>query len=145
VSRIALPCSFDDLDVMARTVYGEARGEIPAGQVAVAWCIRNRAEIDLGHDGKPDWWGEGIGGVCLKPYQFSCWLPDDPMFPKIKAARAVQLAGCLQACFSVLVGEAPDPTGGATHYYADRIPTPKWAVAKTPVAVIGAHRFFRLI
>lgn len=145
MSRIALPCSFDDLDLMTRTVYGEARGEIPAGQVAVAWCIRNRAEIDLGNDGRPDWWGEGIGGVCLKPFQFSCWLPNDPMFPKIKVARTSQLAECLKACYAVLAGEAPDPTGGATHYYADTIPTPKWAIGKTPAAVIGAHRFFRLI
>jgi spore germination cell wall hydrolase CwlJ-like protein len=145
MSRFALPCSFADLDIMVRTVYGEARGEIPAGQIAVAWCIRNRAELDLHRDGKPDWWGEGIAGVCQKPYQFSCWLPADPMFPKIRNARTAQLAACLQACFSVLGGEAPDPTGGATHYYASSIAAPAWAVGRTPIAVIGAHRFFRLI
>ena len=145
MSRFALPCSFGDLDVMARTVYGEARGEIETGKIAVAWCIRNRAELDLGSDGKPDWWGEGIGGVCLKPYQFSCWLPNDPMFPKIKAAKTCQLAGCLKSCFAVLGGDAPDPTGGATHYHASSIAAPRWAAGRTPVAVIGAHRFFRLI
>ncbi len=144
MSRLVLPCSFGDLDVMARTVYGEARGEIETGKIAVAWCIRNRAELDLGNDGKPDWWGEGIGGVCLKPYQFSCWLPKDPMFPKINAAKTSQLLDCLKACYAVLVGEAPDPTGGATHYYAAAIASPPWAVGRTPAAVIGAHRFFRL-
>lgn len=145
MTRVTIPATFADLEIMARTVYGEARGEIPAGQIAVAWCIRNRAEIDLGNDGKPDWWGEGISGVCLKPYQFSCWLPNDPMSPKIKAAKTAQLAACLQACFAVLVGEAPDPTNGATHYYAASIDAPKWAAGKTPVAAIGAHRFFRLL
>lgn len=142
---IVIPVTFADLEIMTRTLYGEARGEIPAGQLAVAWCVRNRAELDLHQDGKPDWWGEGIAGVCQKPFQFSCWNADDPMRPKLLAAKSAQLKECLTACFAVLSGEAPDPTNGATHYYADTIPTPRWAVGKTPIAVIGAHRFFRLI
>jgi len=145
MSRIAIPVALTDLEIMARTLYGEARGEIPAGQIAVAWVIRNRVEIDLGNDGKPDWWGEGITGVCQKPFQFSCWNATDPMRPKLLAASSAQLKDCLAACFAVLTGEAPDPTNGATHYYAGSIPTPKWAMGKTPVAVIGNHRFFRLI
>ena len=144
MNRIAIPVSFTDLEIIARTLYGEARGEIPAGQIAVAWCIRNRAEIDLGNDGKPDWWGEGIAGVCRKPFQFSSWNAADPMHPKLLAASSAQLKECLAACFAVLTGEAADPTGGATHYYADTIPMPRWAIGKAPIAVFGAHRFFRL-
>ena len=45
-----------DIDVLARTIWAEARGEGVAGQVAVGRCIRNRVEADLGRDGKPDWW-----------------------------------------------------------------------------------------
>ena len=60
-----------DQDILARTLWGEARGEGVAGQIAVAWSIRNRVEMDLHNDGKPDWWGEGYAGVCKKPYQFS--------------------------------------------------------------------------
>lgn len=36
-----------DIDVLARTIWGEARGEGLAGQIAVGWCIRNRVEADV--------------------------------------------------------------------------------------------------
>jgi len=61
-----------DRDILARTLWGEARGEGLAGQIAVAWTIRNRV-----FDGKAkSWWGEGYAGVCLKPWQFSCLEPE---------------------------------------------------------------------
>ncbi|CAF3868537.1 unnamed protein product [Rotaria magnacalcarata] len=37
------PQSLNEIDVVTRTVYGEARGESKDGQAAVAWVIRNRA------------------------------------------------------------------------------------------------------
>ena len=43
-----------DIDVLARTIWAEARGEGVAGQVAVGRCIRNRVEADLGRDGISD-------------------------------------------------------------------------------------------
>ncbi|PWK42197.1 hypothetical protein C7534_1054 [Pseudomonas sp. OV226] len=53
----------NDRDILARTLWGEARGESLAGQIAVAWTIRNRV-----FDGKTkSWWGEGYASVCLKP------------------------------------------------------------------------------
>ena len=33
-----------DRDILARTLWGEARGEELIGQIAVAWTIRNRVE-----------------------------------------------------------------------------------------------------
>ena len=39
----------NDLDIMALTVWAEARGEPVDGQRAVAWVLRNRAA-------KPGWW-----------------------------------------------------------------------------------------
>lgn len=42
-----------DRDILARTLWGEARGENLAGQIAVAWSIRNGVD-----DGKAkSWWG----------------------------------------------------------------------------------------
>lgn len=35
-----------DVDVLARTIWAEARGEGVSGQVAVGRCIRNRVEAD---------------------------------------------------------------------------------------------------
>lgn len=148
MGRIALPVSFVDVEIMVRTVFGEAGGEAYLGKIAVAWCIRNRAELDLGNDGKPDWWGEGIGGVCQKPMQFSCWNVGDPVYPKLVSAGAEKLADCLKACFAVLTGEIPDPTGGATHYLNPvtlKGKLPKWALPSKVIARIGAHQFYRLL
>ena len=55
---------------MAKTMWGEARGEGKSGLVAVGWVIRNRCQSG-------GWFGNTIRKVCLKPYQFSCWNEDD--------------------------------------------------------------------
>lgn len=48
-----------DREILARTLWGEARGESLSGQIAVAWTIRNRV-----NDGKDkSWWGEGYACV----------------------------------------------------------------------------------
>jgi spore germination cell wall hydrolase CwlJ-like protein len=49
-----MPITEKDRDILARTLWGEARGEGTAGQIAVAWTIHNRV-----FDGKTNsWWGE---------------------------------------------------------------------------------------
>ena len=80
-----MPVTEKDRDILARTLWGEARGEGPAGQVAVAWTIRNRV-----FDGKTNsWWGEGYAGVCQKPYQFSCRNKNDPNYPYLSGAKQI--------------------------------------------------------
>ena len=37
----------------------------------------------------------------------------------------------------------PDPTGGATHYYATSIRPPYWARALTRIATVSGHVFLR--
>ncbi len=45
---------------------------------------------------------------------------------------------------TVIRGEVPDPTGGATHYYATTMPRPPaWVKGATFTVQIGAHRFYR--
>ena len=51
---------------MAKTIWGEARGEGLRGMQAVANVIMNR--VDRG-----GWYGASIKDVVLKPLQFSCW------------------------------------------------------------------------
>lgn len=144
-----------DILIVAQTVFGEARGETFEGMVAVAWVIRNRVEIDLGNDGKPDWWGEGFSAVCLKPKQFSCWNKGDPNLPRIfaefKPMRPQSRRGveCLYAAVGVLLGRLPDPTNGSTHYCTIEKPAwaalwpPAWARGIKPVAIVGNHQFYR--
>jgi spore germination cell wall hydrolase CwlJ-like protein len=132
-----------DCDVLARTLWGEARGEGIAGMVAVAWTIRNRVD-----DGKAkSWWGEGYVGVCQKPWQFSCWNVNDPNYPFLSGARAIskaEFAICQLAARQVIDGVKPDPTGGATHYYATTMPKPpKWVAGAKQTLKLGHHVFFR--
>lgn len=58
--RKVMTATEKDRDILARTLWGEARGEGLAGQIAVAWTIRNRV-----NEGRAkSWWGEGYAGVC---------------------------------------------------------------------------------
>jgi len=130
-------------DILARTLWGEARGESPAGQIAVAWTIRNRV-----FDGKvKSWWGEGYAGVCQKPWQFSCWNKSDPNYAYlsgVKTIPAAQYAQALKAADQVMAGTTPDPTGGATHYYATTMPKPPvWAKNAKQTLKLGRHVFFK--
>lgn len=66
-----------DRDILARTLWGEARGESQAGMEACAWTIRNRVL-----DGRAkSWWGEGYAGVCQKAWEFRCWNANVPNSP----------------------------------------------------------------
>jgi len=132
-----------DRDVLARTLWAEARGEGLAGMVAVAWTIRNRV-----NDGKDrSWWGEGYAGVCQKPWQFSCWNANDPNYPFLTGMKMIpfrELAQCRIAADQVVDGKVPDPTGAATHYYATTMPKPpKWVVGAKQTLKLGHHIFFK--
>ncbi|SDI54870.1 cell wall hydrolase [Pseudomonas abietaniphila] len=133
----------NDRYILARTLWGEARGEGLSGMIAVAWSIRNRVE-----DGKEkSWWGEGYAGVCQKPYQFSCWNKNDPNYPMLSGAKPIpfrELAQCRIAADQVIDGKVEDPTNGATHYYAASMPSaPKWANGAKKTLTLGNHIFFR--
>jgi spore germination cell wall hydrolase CwlJ-like protein len=135
--------SEEELDIFARTLWGEVRGESALGKIAAAWTIRNRVE-----DGKRNsWWGEGYAGVCQKPYQFSCWNRNDPNYPFLSGAKAIpagEYRAAMAAAVVVIAGGEPDPTFGATHYYATTMPKPPaWAAKATKTATIGHHVFFR--
>ena len=133
----------NDRDILARTLWGEARGESLAGQIAVAWTIRNRV-----NDGKAkSWWGEGYAGVCQKPYQFSCWNRNDPNYIYLSGAKPIPFREFAQARIAadqVVAGKVPDPTGGATHYYATTMPkVPGWTVGARETLKLGRHVFFK--
>ena len=139
----------NDRDILARTLWGEARGEGLAGQIAVAWSIRNRVEMDLNSDGKPDWWGEGYAGVCQKAWQFSCWNKSDPNYPFLIGAKPIPFREFAQvriAADQVIDGKQPDPTGGATHYYATTMAkAPDWAAKAKQTLKLGHHVFFKAV
>ena len=134
-----------EIDVLARTIYGEARSEPAPGMEAVACVVLNRVKI--AHKMGGYWWGSTIIQVCQKPYQFSCWNKNDPNRETIENATEddIHFATCLRIARRAVIGALRDTTNGATHYYADYIDEPYWAKDQKPVTKIGRHIFYRLI
>jgi Cell wall hydrolyses involved in spore germination len=128
----------NSVDILARTIYGEARGESWEGKVAVAWTVMNRVA-------RKSWYGRNVVEVCLKPFQYSCWLESDPNSALLKRVNLddSNFRQCLAAALLVYDRVIPDTVNGATHYYALSMPTPpKWASSMKSVAVLGGHKFF---
>ncbi|MBU0860121.1 MAG: cell wall hydrolase [Alphaproteobacteria bacterium] len=132
-----------EADTLARTIWGEARGEGTAGMQAVAAVVMNRVQV--ARERGTYWWGNSIVQVCQKPYQFSCWNRDDANFRKVLAVdlRDRHFAAALQIARRAVAGRLDDPTGGATHYHAAGI-SPAWIKGETQTAAIGRHIFYRL-
>lgn len=128
--------------VVARTVWGEARGGGVEGMISVANVIQNR----VAH---PTWWGSAPREVCLAPEQFSCWLPGadrdamlaaDWLTPGFAAALAIA-----EAVVGSAVSPLPRLVKNATSYYAASMtPPPAWAARMKFVAEIAGQRFYAL-
>lgn len=135
-----------DLDILARTIFGEARGEygrceggLPA-LIAIANVIVNRVQ-------EKSWYGTTITSVCQKPWQFSCWNHSDPNYVIIKE-RVIDhpiFMICQSVAEAVVKGQWPDITKGSNHYHAtDMALLPDWSRGHNPKVRIGRHLFYRL-
>ncbi|PZQ48721.1 MAG: cell wall hydrolase [Micavibrio aeruginosavorus] len=137
---------YDELavDVLARTLWGEGRGEGAAGMEAIASVILNRVEVAQKRGGY--WWGKDIISVCQKPYQFSCWNRADPNYRKLQAIteKDIHYATAVRIARRAMAGTIADSTKGATHYHAKSI-LPDWAKGQMPTTTIGHHIFYKLI
>lgn len=126
-----------EMELFARTIYGEARGEGLIGMVAVAWAIMNRA-----NSGR--WYGGSLTQVILRPFQFSLWNHPDANYKATIAADendpAYQKA--LSVAQSVIDGTISDPTKGATHYHTTDV-KPDWVATGEVTARIGNHIFYK--
>jgi N-acetylmuramoyl-L-alanine amidase len=130
----ALPASLsqgnisrDDIMLLARAIYAEARGESFTGQVAVGSVILNRVASPL----FPDSIGEVIMQSNEYVYQFTPVA--DGSINLVPDETAVNAA--LQA----LMGE--DPTNGALFFYNPRIASDRWIRTLPVIGCIGNHVF----
>lgn len=138
------------VDTLARTMWGEARGEPlqAAGMTAVAHAVLNRV---VG----ASWWGNDVVSVCRKHAQFSCWNQGDPnREPMLRATLADPAFALALDIADKLLQRAPedpervrnDPTEGCTHYFARSVPRwPDWATGQPVHITIGNHLFFKNI
>ena len=115
--------SNSDLNLLAKCVYAEARGESYVGQVAVAAVILNRV--------KSASFPNSISGVIYQPYAFTC-VSDGQinLSPNQTAFNAAQDA---------LNGW--DPTYGAIYYYNPKTATSNWIRSRSTTITIGKHVF----
>ena len=112
-----------DLNLLARVVYGEARGEEYVGQVAVAAVVLNRVASPS--------FPNTIAGVVYQAGAFDC-VSDGQinLTPNDTAMRAAEDA---------LNGW--DPTYGCLFYYNPRTATSAWMLSRPVKLVIGQHNF----
>lgn len=115
--------SRNDIMLLARLVYSEARGEPYVGQVAVAAVVLNRVRDPR--------FPNTISGVIFQPGAFTAvsdgqfWLT-----PNSTAIRAAEdaLAGW-------------DPTGGALYYWNPARTTNRWIWSRPVITAFGRHLF----
>lgn len=128
-----------DFWTLARTLYGECRGESREGKIAVASVIVNRAQTHYR--------GDTIYEVCMSPYQFSCWNPTDPNSRRLAMLTISEdqewpaMLRCMEVAAAVIAGDEPDNTQGSRHYCRHDI-NPSWAEGHQPIVSIGAHKFY---
>jgi spore germination cell wall hydrolase CwlJ-like protein len=124
-----------DQDILARTLWGEARGEGTRGMHAVANVIMNRVN-------DPNRWPNSAAEVCLQPWQFSMWNEGEPNRAKALAVNYLnrQFRDAVDIAKRAVAGQLPDITGGANHYHTKAV-DPSWNRKMRRTAEIGAHIF----
>ena len=114
-----------DLQLLARAINGEARGESYEGQVAVGAVIVNRVK----HSDFPN----TIAGVIYQPGAFTAVsdgqinVPIDENSTVYKAAQDAM--------------NGWDPTNGCIYYFNPNTATSSWIWSRTIVKTIGKHHF----
>ncbi len=112
-----------EVDLLARTISAEARGEPYEGQVAVGAVILNRVE----HPSFPN----TIGGVIYQRGAFSC-IDDGQINQPVSETSK-------RAAIDALNGW--DPSNGCIYYYNPVTATSKWIRSRPIMLTIGKHVF----
>jgi len=125
-----------DLEVAARTLAQEARGEPLEGQQAVAHVLKNRLASKR--------WGKTLSSVCLWKAQFSGWyVPSDPNFAYACGLQdADPTLQKMRDIIKSVMATDQDPTNGAMFYYADSIDQPSWAATMRFCGHWGHQSFY---
>ena len=126
-SYAASSSSTSDLQLMARAINGEARGEPYEGQVAVGAVILNRV--------KSSSFPNTIAGVIYEPGAFTAVSDGQINVP------IAQNSTVYKAAQDAMNGW--DPTGGAIYYFNPDTATNKWIWSRPLIKQIGKHRFCR--
>jgi N-acetylmuramoyl-L-alanine amidase len=135
--------TIEPVDLVARIMRAEARGEGVNGLLMVGSVIRNRV-----HDGR---FGTGWHGVCLKPYQFSCFSKGAWNENNLRVLHEEPSDYYRDLAVHAMYGDYPSHEG-ATHYCnPNGMSKPMlkkwlmWCADKKMIGcgVVGKHLLFR--
>lgn len=127
----------NNIDLATRTAMAEAGSMGAPGMRDVAAVLRNRALLS----------GKSVADEALAKNQFEPWNPGSKNDPRRFKSDSPEYLFARAAIEPVLLGIEPDPTGGATHFYAPKAQSalgrnaPKWDDGSGEDR--GLHRFFR--
>lgn len=124
-SSYAASAKTSDIQLMARAINGEARGEPYEGQVAVGAVILNRV--------KDSRFPNSISGVIYQSGAFTAVADGQINQPIAEGSTVYKAAQDAQNGW--------DPTGGCVYYFNPATATNKWIWSRPLVKTIGKHRF----
>ena len=121
-----------DDKLLCLLLFGEARGEPKEGKQGVCHVVLNRLKVAPRY-------GKDLRGVCLRPYQFSCFLKSDPNLKLLKNLAAnfndTWMGPYLAIVQECRTGAVKDPTHGSTLYANLDVCTPSWLGPKVKKTV----------
>ncbi len=117
--------SSSDIQLLARAINGEARGEPYEGQVAIGAVILNRV--------KDSRFPNTIAGVIYQSGAFTA-VSDGQINQAMEDETTV-----MKAARDAMNGW--DPTDGAVYYFNPATATNKWIWSRPLIKTIGKHRF----
>ena len=117
--------SSSDIQLLARAINGEARGEPYEGQVAIGAVILNRV--------KDSRFPNTIAGVIYQSGAFTA-VSDGQINQAMEDEATV-----MKAARDAMNGW--DPTDGAVYYFNPATATNKWIWSRPLIKTIGKHRF----
>ncbi len=127
-----------DLDICARTLWAEGRGEDYVGKLAIMHAIINRTNKHIGDR------DHSLAATAIRHMQFSGWNESDLNRKKIEnvTLNNASFRECMRAVLEAL--DEPDFTFGSDHYHT-HASRPRWSRGKKPTYKHGNHRFFNNI
>ena len=123
--QAATTASTSDIQLLARTINGEARGEPYEGQVAIGAVILNRV--------KSSNFPNTVAGVVYQKGAFTAVQDGQINIPISEGSTVYKAAEDAKNGW--------DPTSGAIYYFNPNTATNSWIWSRPYITTIGKHRF----
>jgi spore germination cell wall hydrolase CwlJ-like protein len=122
-----------EYECLVRNIYFESGVESIEGKIAVAQVTFNR--LNTGR------WGNTVCKVVYAKSQFS-WTKNQKKLTEKPSGKLWDQS--IYAADKFLAGTRIVTLSNSTHYHADWIDVPRWAIVKDPVDRIGQHIFYTM-